>query len=403
MGASQSQGAGSRGAASGVPAHDLTEDGIHKQDFYGLLGLEIHATTDEVKRAYRKLALKYHPDKNPDNVEAANDRFRLISAAYEVLCDDQERAWYDSHRDAILRGETEGDQFRQFKTGKAQPTNPGSNTPGLTPRHLLRFLDPTFILSLPSTGPKADSDAGFFGVFRRLFERLYEEDYAAASYPGEAATPHVSYPSFGYSHTPWAYSRAEEVVAANSMAARDFYQAWSGYTTRKSFGWKDGWKLSEAPDRRVKKMMEKDNKKAREAGRKEYNETIRSLVTFLRKRDPRWKAHQAATAGDASGRASEAELARRRAEAEARARAEAERAAAYVPQDWERQAPVEIDSEFESEAEDGEQDDWDCVACDKQFKTRAAWENHERSKKHRTEVARLKREMRKQDKELGLN
>lgn len=71
---------------------------------YETLGVEQDATDDDLKKAYRKLALKWHPDKNPDNTEESKKQFQLIQAAYEVLSDPQERAWYDKHRDAILLG-----------------------------------------------------------------------------------------------------------------------------------------------------------------------------------------------------------------------------------------------------------------------------------------------------------
>lgn len=71
---------------------------------YETLGVEQHATDDDLKKAYRKLALKWHPDKNLDNAEEAKKQFQVIQAAYEVLSDPQERAWYDKHRDAILLG-----------------------------------------------------------------------------------------------------------------------------------------------------------------------------------------------------------------------------------------------------------------------------------------------------------
>lgn len=71
---------------------------------YEILGVDQDATDDDLKKSYRKLALKWHPDKNPDNAEEAKKQFQLIQAAYEVLSDPQERAWYDKHRDAILLG-----------------------------------------------------------------------------------------------------------------------------------------------------------------------------------------------------------------------------------------------------------------------------------------------------------
>lgn len=99
MGASQSStgGQGRGGAGNGA-----NPDG--PADYYDLLSLEPSASTDDIRKAYRKMALKYHPDKNPDDVEEANKRFRKIQEAYEVLSDETERAWYDSHREAILRG-----------------------------------------------------------------------------------------------------------------------------------------------------------------------------------------------------------------------------------------------------------------------------------------------------------
>jgi DnaJ-class molecular chaperone len=55
------------------------------------------------EKAYRKAALEWHPDKNQHRADEAGERFKEIRAAYETLSDANERAWYDSHREAILK------------------------------------------------------------------------------------------------------------------------------------------------------------------------------------------------------------------------------------------------------------------------------------------------------------
>ena len=72
-------------------------------DYYEILGVERTAEEIEIKRSYRKLAIKYHPDKNPNNPEAA-EKFKQISQAYEVLGDPQKRELYDRYGEDGLRG-----------------------------------------------------------------------------------------------------------------------------------------------------------------------------------------------------------------------------------------------------------------------------------------------------------
>eukprot|EP01017_Pseudomicrothorax_dubius_P025402 TRINITY_DN2746_c0_g2_i10.p1 TRINITY_DN2746_c0_g2~~TRINITY_DN2746_c0_g2_i10.p1 ORF type:complete len:309 (-),score=112.27 TRINITY_DN2746_c0_g2_i10:614-1540(-) len=68
-----------------------------KKDYYGDLGVERAATPEEIKAAYRKLALKWHPDKNPDNVKEATEKFQKISEAYSVLSDTEKREKFDKY------------------------------------------------------------------------------------------------------------------------------------------------------------------------------------------------------------------------------------------------------------------------------------------------------------------
>ena len=77
------------------------------KEFYGVLGVSRSATPDELKKAYRKLALKFHPDKNPGN-KSAEEKFRDASEAYEVLSDEKKRKLYDQFGHAGLQGGGEG-------------------------------------------------------------------------------------------------------------------------------------------------------------------------------------------------------------------------------------------------------------------------------------------------------
>ncbi len=68
-----------------------------KRDYYEVLGLSREASTDEIKKAYRRLAKKYHPDLNKDNPKEAEEKFKELSEAYEVLVDQDKRSKYDTY------------------------------------------------------------------------------------------------------------------------------------------------------------------------------------------------------------------------------------------------------------------------------------------------------------------
>ena len=96
------------------------------KDYYAALGLEKAADADQIKKAYRKLAMKYHPDKNPDD-QKAEERFKEITEAYAVLSDPEKKQQYDQFGDAafhqnfsqedIFRGADLNSIFREFGFG----------------------------------------------------------------------------------------------------------------------------------------------------------------------------------------------------------------------------------------------------------------------------------------------
>lgn len=79
-----------------------------KRDYYEVLGVSRDATEEEIKKAYRRLARKYHPDMNPDNKEEAAEKFKEIHEAYEVLSDPEKRARYDRFGHAGVEGGAAG-------------------------------------------------------------------------------------------------------------------------------------------------------------------------------------------------------------------------------------------------------------------------------------------------------
>ena len=97
-----------------------------QNDYYETLGLKKGATADEIKKSFRKLAIKYHPDKNP-NDKKAEDRFKEINEAYAVLSDPQKKSQFDQFgsdgfhqrysQEDIFRGFNGSDIFREFGLG----------------------------------------------------------------------------------------------------------------------------------------------------------------------------------------------------------------------------------------------------------------------------------------------
>ncbi|KAI0565911.1 Heat shock protein tDnaJ [Gracilaria domingensis] len=368
---------------------------------YETLQIPVTATESEIKKAYRLQALAHHPDKNPDRQEQAEEAFKQIQHAYGVLSDPHERAWYDAHRDQILRGK--------------DPNSEETQASSATEVNLFAYFS-------SSAWKGYEGDGGFYDVFQTLFEQLWKEETAASE--KEKARPA---PSFGSADTPW-----EEV--------REFYQEWEPFSSSKSFAFADKWNLADAPNREYRRAMEKENKRQRAKFKKEFNNDVRELVKFVKKRDPRVikrreqeererearekarkeretiekeerrdeaqrvrEAREAVLEEDAdaldeilAGIALDEKIERRQQRRKARGTSDQESESDTQDEQEEDDSAVEDEEQFSSE-EEAVLEDLYCVACKKAFRTLAQKADHERSKKHKTAMTKMKRQVLKEE------
>lgn len=352
---------------------------------YEVLGVSKSFTPDELKLSYRKLALLWHPDKNLDNLQEATEQFKLIQQAYDVLSDPQERAWYDKHRDAILNG-------------------------GLGSDYKDDSLDVYCYFNSSCFSGYSDDEKGFYAVFREVFQRIAAEDEPYQDEP-------VEVPGFG------------ECTSSYDEVVGPFYGFWQSYCTARTFTWLDTYDVRTAPNRRVARLMERENRKLRDAARRQRNEEVRQLVQFVRKRDRRVQRRKRELEEKAaeSARKSEAKRVQRILE-------QKKAMENYEESEWCSMAQLEmqlkdieaqLDFQFgqgndaqsgtaaEQPAENGAEsgsgdsdkdedpDELYCVACDKCFKSDKAFANHEKSKKHKENVQFLKEAMQEEEEQFA--
>ena len=150
---------------------------MSKRDYYEVLGVSKTATQDELKKAYRKLARKYHPDLNKDNAEAA-EKFKECNEAYSVLSDEQKRAQYDQFGHAAFEnggmgggggfggaggfggfGGQRGGQ-RQQQREKPNPSNPSIHRVSLSSRKTDGDAPGSFVRRAASSNEFPSGDPG---------------------------------------------------------------------------------------------------------------------------------------------------------------------------------------------------------------------------------------------------
>ncbi|XP_068974791.1 uncharacterized protein [Bombus flavifrons] len=340
---------------------------------YEILGVPRNASDDDLKKAYRKLALKWHPDKNLNNPEEAKEQFQLVQQAWEVLSDPHERTWYDNHREAILKGGIDGD----YKDDSID---------------LFQYFSTTCFKGY------GDDEKGFYTTYRNVFEKLAVEDIEFA----KEKDLDEEIPGFGDSQSSY-----KEIV-------HKFYAYWQSYNTKRSFAWLDPYDIRDAPNRKVARLIEKENKKVRDKAKKERNEQVRNLVAFIRKRDKRVQAHIVKLSEHAKENLKKVEERRRQQLLERQKQLKEHKVS-----EWSTSSNIEaelknieanLDQEFgEDLSSEGDMDDENaiddnslyCVACNKIFKTHKAFKNHENSKRHKDNIAMIKLSMMKECNKFG--
>jgi DnaJ family protein A protein 5 len=334
-----------------------------KECYYSILGVDRRAEEDDIKKAYRQMALKHHPDKQAEGErEQATARFQLISEAYEVLSNKQERAWYDGHREQILRGSEDAGSKAGFHSTK---------------QDIWQYFSTSCF-----GGKYDDSEGGFYKTYNSLFEELsqLERDEFEES---DSEEDHLlsSFPSFGDSRTEW-----EDV--------QTFYTQWSNFQSSRRFSGFDKWNLREGENRQIRRAMEVENKKARSSARKEFSGAVRSLVAFVRRRDKRVIDYQ--TKAAETERLAKEQLEKQKRNLEERKRMAREQARMDELKRWEEIERLKLESGQVSDSSSGSATstrEFFCVACKKTFKSEKAYVNHEASRKHKQEVQRLRQEL----------
>ncbi|KAK9118876.1 hypothetical protein Scep_016969 [Stephania cephalantha] len=326
-----------------------------KRCLYEILGLQSkECSPEEIRSAYKKLALRRHPDKliqTGISEEEATASFQELVNAYEVLSDPRERAWYDSHRSQILFSDAN--------------SSASSSLPDL-----FSFFSSSVFSGFGDTGK------GFYKVYGDLFGKIYAQEVSFARKLGLGEGAVRDAPLMGNLESPY-----EQVSA--------FYNHWLGFCTVMDYCWVDEYDTMAGPNRKSRRLMEEENKKLRKKARKEYNETVRGLVEFVKRRDKRVKLEMVKRKLAEEKRRGEEKSRKKEAERE-----KLEKARLYTEPEWAKVNEAEIGNGFDEEEDDDDKKssnmEFYCVVCRKKFKSDKQWKNHEQSKKHREKVAELK-------------
>ncbi|KAK5959299.1 Jjj1p PWA37_003254 [Arxiozyma heterogenica] len=411
--------------------------------YYELLGVSRDATDIDLKKAYHKKALQYHPDKNPDNIEEATEIFSNIRTAYEVLSDPQERAWYDDHREQILNDsmnidDVDNDQY-EFD----------SSITGVTTDELLMFFNGSLYTKLDN------SPAGMYQIVGKIFAKLamdevnwwrristnesnnqykddiFEKEIQSVGYlnavEDRLSDDRYMFPTFGHSRTDYQY-------------LKQFYRKWSNFNTFKNFSWKDEYMYSSQYDRRTKREIKKRNDRARNNAKNEYIKTVKRFVTFIKKLDKRMQRGAAKEEEERKLKEKQQrDMLKKQIQQQKR---DISQKSEFEVQNWQTNEDVNWDElaktydeqkdyyksskeakttnklnawkksdRNKNDTQYGDIDDndtdtiliYECNICNKTFKSEKQLDNHINTKLHRKNVYRLQKEVSNENMSLGLD
>lgn len=349
----------------------------------------------ELKKAYYRMSLQWHPDKNASSVEDTTVIFQQIQEAYRVLSDPQERAWYDSHRAQILQS---GGQKAQM---------------GSTATYEEERVDVFEFFTRSCFENFDDGKKGFYTVYRKVFDDITDEEQHARAFDmnsssssgseneeqsGRIGSSSRDYPTFGRANSSYA-----DVVAP-------FYQFWETFRTHKNYTWVETYDIRCADSRPERRAMEQENRRLRNAARRKRNEEVRQLVAFVKRRDKRVAAERARVEQlNQESQVRTQQMAKEARQREAIRLAEAwneELSFGGLTSQWAEEFEAELarmEAELdgvhdhavnESNDEDDKLSDVDelyCIACDKLFASVKAKKNHEASKRHKKQADLLRK------------
>lgn len=411
----------------------------HETNYYKLLGSPTNASQDDLKKFYRKMALRLHPDRNHGHEEEATLLFAKVQAAYDILSDPQERAYYDAYG---ARGSANS---RNGQTSSANSAPEPERPRFLSKEDILSYMNPDLFappsskswFSKPDAATNSEQQHHFFKTASDIFKRIAKDEEEATT---KFDPLYEGYPTnFG------------TIISDFNDIVAPFYRKWSVFKTRKTFVWIEVYQTKYAEDRRTRRAMEQENKKAREAAKYEYNEAVRKVVNFIKQQDPRISKHGDDGSSDKKKKkkkAADNKEAKKASERDRKRNTEKLKQTVYEEQEWEKvssgedlfsddeevyyngkkkskskkkkptkskqqqsKSTEQPENESESEEEDeeeGEEDEdvlelFECIVCDKTFETNKQLVSHEQSKKHLKNVEILKKEMMEEGVELGFD